>query len=1514
MTIKFGHLNGAFMKVLDKNIFCARFQFKVFFAMLVLAGFSATGFWLSSSLRKDEPDTSAAGSTQFVIQKTAVQTTGTEQYGDIPIHFEPNVGQIDDRVKFLSRGRGYEIFLTDSGASMRFGDMSNQTGETISKNIGMKIAGANADADIAGDGELAGKTNYLVGNDPANWKTGVANFAKVRYREIYTGIDAVFYGNQQKLEYDFVVQPNTDVDEITLEFDGADEIAIDEAGDLILTCGPNTLRQLRPVAYQEIDGQRQEVAVHYEIKGRDAGAASQKIGFQVDEYDHNRVLTIDPVLSYSTYLGGNSETLGTGIAVDANGSAYIAGYTTSTSGFPLVSPFQSQNPGGNAAFVTKLNSAGTAFVYSTYLTGIGLGNSAANSIAVDLSGNAYVSGISQSCNFPTTTGSFMPVVPNCGGNFKGFVVKLNASGNNLSFGTYLSSPDFLFNGDLTGIALDSSNNAYITGWTQTQSFPTTPGALKRTLAPNTQNAFVAKLNASGSSLVYSTFVGINTPIPNTDPFDRANAIAVDSAGSAYITGQTVSQNYPVTSTAFQTFPLSRQDAFVTKLNAGGTGLIYSTYLGGTGDEIGRAIAIDAGGNAYVTGSFDGTNGFPFTPNAFRNGAGENCCASVQNGFLTKINPSGTELVYSTSLGTERQAMSGTGVAVDNTGSVYVVGGQGLGAAYIVNAIQPVSQNNDAFILKMNPAGTALSYSTNLGGVNGNSIGAAIAIDASGAAYVTGSTIASNFPVSTGAAQATKPGGQSNSSFVAKIATLPTDCPAITINPQPIPAAVLGQNYSQRLTATGGTAPYSFSQAPGFGVNNLPAGLTLAADGTISGTPTNTNFRSYIVTVQAVDANGCVGIRTFNLVYAQTLPQLQVSVLGRSEILRGRDNVYTFVYTNNGDVDAYVVPIFVRFPNYFIWTPDFAVIQPAQLAGFPVVDYSQFPRDTPSGDDTIVSLVIPRIRARGTGQVSIKLRVPNVPQYANAQFSIRADIGSPLFDSFPMPTGTAELRPWSGDDRGSFNTCQGDTLLSAPDIADRPNISTACFQSLTNLLYDAIGLVPGANCATRVEVFGSNQGANLISTVVGAANGDSNAAGLLPNVLSGAGVVLLQCALGESPAGRVVAAVNTAVNAYSAFQACVPAGGGDTRNGRVVSSFDPNDKIGSTGVGMLRYLDGDNPLPYVIRFENLAAATAPAQEIVITDQLDVGRFDLATFSFGDLTIGDRRLTLLPNRRALNAEFDLRPGTNAIARISANLDMPTGLITWRFRAINPATGLPPDDPFAGILPPNTTPPRGEGSVTFTVRPRTNLVTGSEIRNRARIVFDANPPIDTPEWLNTIDISTPTSRVQLLPASGPAIFPVNWSGMDTGSGIGSFTIYVSDNGGPFMPFIINTTAPNGTFTGVGGHTYRFYSIARDAVGNQEPPKSAAEATTTVNLGSVSGRVLTPGGVGLRNAVVSMTDTNGLRRTATTSSFGVYQFDNVITGQSFTISVSSKRYRFAPQAIPINGTLTNVDFVGLE
>ena len=885
---------------------------------------------------------------------------------------------------------------------------------------------------------------------------------------------------------------------------------------------------------------------------------------------------------------------------------------------------------------------------------------------------------------------------------------------------------------------------------------------------------MTKLNAAGSALVYSTFVGAGVPFGGAFPQDKANAIAVDASGNAYITGVSVSNNYPVTSGAFQIFPGGSRDSFVTKLNPNGTALVYSTYLGGINDEIGTGIAVDATGNAYVTGNFEGTPNFPFTPNAFRNGAGEVCCGQFNNSFLTKLNPTGTALIYSTALGIGRNGMSAGGVAVGSDGSAYVIGGEGFNAAYSVNAVQPVSRNNDAYILKMNPAGTALAYSTYFGGGNGGSTGTAISIDTTGNAYVTGYTTASDIPITSGVPQSTKPGGQSYTAFVAKIGVQTNDCPAIEINPQPLPTAIFRQSYNQQLTAIGGTAPYIFGLAPNFGNNILPSGLTLAPDGTISGTPTTTNLGTYLVTVQAVAANGCIGIRTLQLVLVGGLqnsgsPDLYIRVVSRPIIRIGNEYTFFVLYKNRTNTDLTNVPLAVTVPDFVSIHPKFE--QPVQTVQ--------------QDGNTFIVFNLPRI---------------------------------------PATTGT-------------------DELLSLP---------------------------------ISVKVVDPNQAHHLFDLI----------------------------AYTFTPIPGNPRRVPPPPPPYG------PSGLTDPR-----TPNDPNDKSGPGEIGTAHYYTGDVALPYVVTFENIDTASLPAQDVVVNDQLDPNVFDLTTFRFNAISFGDKLVTPVTGVNQFTTDVDLRPAKQAIVRVNGNFNSTNGLITWRFNTLDPVTGLPPDDPLAGFLPPNHTSPEGQGTILFTVKARQGLLTGTQVRNMASIVFDVNAAINTPEWLNTIDNTKPTSSVQPLPPTSPKSFPVSWAGTDVGSGIASYTVFVSDNGTPFTPFLINTRLPNGIFTGQTGHTYGFYSIARDAVGNAEAAKTTAEVTTTDNgMVSVSGRVFTSDGRSLRNATVSIADSNGNRRIVTTSSFGFYQFDNVLSDQIYTFNVFSRLFRFAPRVLQVTDTLTNGDFVGIE
>jgi len=702
----------------------------------------------------------------------------SESYGKLPLQFEANRGQTHKDVRFLSRGPGYSLYLTAGEAVLvlskpdpdsKRGARSAQTrpdAPTQSVALRMSLVGAASKPLVSGLEAQPGKVNYFIGKDPAQWRTNVPTYAKVHYREVYPGIDLVYYGNPRQLEYDFVLAPGADPKKIVLGFKGADKLEIDAQGGLVLHAAGGDIRQHKPVIYQTIDGVRREIAGGYVRKGAD------RVGFEVAAYDTSQPLIIDPVLLYSTYLGGSGSggDTGNGIAVDADGNAYVTGYTTSLDFPTTLNAFQSVfAPASPNAFVTKLNPTGTGLVYSTYLGGSD--SDAARGIAVDANGSAYVTGSTRSNDFPTTAGAFQPTFTAPAGVGTAFVTKLDPSGSTLVYSTYLGGSGVY--GDFSsGIAVDSAGNAYVIGTTSSNDFPTA-AAFQPTLAGGSrfgaQNAFVTKLNSSGSALVYSTYLGgTSSRAP-----DSGYGIAVDVDGNAYVTGYTTSNNFPTTPGAFQpaiSGPYFSggipQDAFVTKFNPAGS-VVYSTYLGGSYDDSGVGIAVDAAGNAYVTGG-TGSSDFPTTAGVFQP-------AFSGGAFVTKLNPTGSALVYSTYLGGYSGAGS-SGIAVDGNGNAYVAGGTILSCGRYScvsdfpttpGAFQPTygGGNSDGFVTKFNPTGSALVYSSYLGGSGADHV-SGVALDPSGNAYVTGSTTSANFPTTVGAFQPI-PRGPGNA-FVTKI--------------------------------------------------------------------------------------------------------------------------------------------------------------------------------------------------------------------------------------------------------------------------------------------------------------------------------------------------------------------------------------------------------------------------------------------------------------------------------------------------------------------------------------------------------------------------------------------------------------------------------------------------------------------------------------------------------------------------------------------------------------------------
>ncbi|MDQ3135744.1 MAG: SBBP repeat-containing protein [Acidobacteriota bacterium] len=713
-----------------------------------------------------------------------------EAYGQLPLSFEENRGQADKSVNFLARGPGYTLALSATEAAFALSATSGRLPESGEESVSrrdqsmdraaasapatlrMNLVGANREANVAGSDAFAGKVNYLIGQDPAQWRTNITTFGRVRYTEIYPGIDLVYYGNQRQLEYDFVVAPGRDAGGIALEFAGADGVEIDkETGDLLLRVGENMIRQHKPESYQEIRGKRRKVESRYAMK------ANRRVGFEVGQYDRSATLIIDPVLVYSTYLGGSSSDLARAIAVDSSGNAYVTGYTTSTN-FPTANAFQAALKvtaggfGDRDVFVTKLNAAGTAFVYSTYLGGSG--GEEARGIAVDSSGNAYVAGFTSSTDFPTANS----IQATKGAtNEDAFVTKLNATGSALVYSTYLGGGESSEFGE--AIAVDASGNAYVTGSTFSDDFPTV-NPIQATFGGGSTDAFVTKINAAGTAIVYSTYLGGNGDAAISGVGgESGRGITADSSGNTYVTGEINSTNFPTANAIQATFGGGGADAFVTKINAAGSAFVYSTYLGGSAQDSGEGIKADASGTAYVAGFTVSTN-FP-TANALQgtNGGG-------QDAFVTKINAAGSALIYSTYLGGTGGEIA-FGIAVDASGSVYLGGSTGSSTTFpVANAIQCARNGGqDIFVTKFNQAGSALVYSTYLGG-SGADDGQGIAVDSSNNAYVTGSTTSTDFPT-LNPIQSTNGGGSPfGDAFVTKLNDALSPNPCATPNPTPTP--------------------------------------------------------------------------------------------------------------------------------------------------------------------------------------------------------------------------------------------------------------------------------------------------------------------------------------------------------------------------------------------------------------------------------------------------------------------------------------------------------------------------------------------------------------------------------------------------------------------------------------------------------------------------------------------------------------------------------------------------------
>ena len=699
--------------------------------------------------------------------------------GDLPLAFEANRGQTDPKVRFSSQGKGYSLFLTDSEAVLCLKkDESTARAEPVrapfqkrtqgSKTdvIRMQLIDALTDMRVSGTDPLPGKASYFIGNNPSQWRTNIPTYGKVRYENVYRGVDLVYYGNQHQLEYDFVLAPGANTRSIHLHFDGARRLRIDPEGNLVIAAMNGEISFHKPVAYQERMGGR------VLVDGRFALIANHTIGFTLGKYDHGEPLVIDPLLIYSTYLSGNTYTVANAVAVDSAGQAYVTG-ATAASNFPI-SAFITGNPLDDPAkegdsyycFVSKFNSSGSGLIFSTLVGGTSLSGVNCKSIAIDSAGEAYVAGFGSPNDFPTTAGAFQRSVQSIQ---TGFVFKLSSDGSSLIYSTLLGSThsdDNPADVQVNGLVIDTSGHAYVTGWTDALDFPTTVGGF----LPNSPNqpygtGFVTEVSPDGTGLVYSTYLGPTTINSNSGRGTVPHAIAVDSSGSAYIAGTASSPDFPTTPGAFQrSYGTPSDIAFVSKLNPSGGELVYSTLIGGSSESSALAISLDTSGNAYITGTTSDID-FPTSPGAYQQTKTEVANASF-GCFISKFNSKGSALVYSTYLEGPLApgAIAGdnecNAIAVNSTGDAFVAGySESTQFPVTSGAEQFVSPGDIAAIVSvLNPTASQLLYSTYLGGPTATpglealNVAQGLALGATGGVYVAGWTWSDTFPVTPGALQ------------------------------------------------------------------------------------------------------------------------------------------------------------------------------------------------------------------------------------------------------------------------------------------------------------------------------------------------------------------------------------------------------------------------------------------------------------------------------------------------------------------------------------------------------------------------------------------------------------------------------------------------------------------------------------------------------------------------------------------------------------------------------------------
>ncbi len=1349
----------------------------------------------------------------------------SEMMGRRTVAFLPNHGQAPKDVLWEAKGATFEAWFRADSFVLRSFSITKPAAKVIPASASPAVAGGPpvslsvaveeqtitlvggaATPSIEGLDPQAAKVSFFEGNDPHRWVRGLATYSRLRYRNVYPGVDLLFYGNQDKLEYDFVVLPGANPDRIRMRIDGAGAL-VNERGELVVS-GLRETSLHRPVLYQNVDRGKSLV------EGRFVSYGPNTVGFQFAGYDKSRPLVIDPTINllYSTYAGGVHNDEAWDMVLDRQGNIYLTGYSASQD-FPVTANALQTRRGAIGIYiynvvVMKFSPAGV-LLYSTFLGGSG--TALGQAIVVNPDGSVYVGGYTQAPDFPVTANAYQSTFG--GGGRDAFLAKISPDGSQLLYSTFLGGTA---NENIAKLLLNSDGSLWMGGGASGTGLPASANAFQR-VPHGTDNLFVAKAQFNGSGALQIpnlTFLGgSNQGEENYLYLD----LTADSAGNVYVGAATNSADFPVTANAYERpFPLSggcfnsatpNSVGTLTKFSPDLSQMLYSTVIGGHVEAQNGfpdcnqgvlTVHLDPQGNIWMVGT-TGMSDFPVTSNAISkklSGAGT---AGVDN-FVAELSADGTRLIYSTYLGGTLFDYGGHGVW-DANGNIWIIGtSQSTDFPVTANAMQPRNAGGyDVTLSELSPDGATLLYSTYFGGSADDNIEGQgrIRLDAAGNIYLASETGSKNFPVTSTAAQAAYANGSVSADLYDIFLTVLGSATVGTISP-----ANVGNAGDATITVTGAGFQNGGTCSLVMGGTTIQASTVhVSANGT-SMTCTFSLNGATAGNYDVVVANGAGSSVTKSsaLVVQQGLgPQVSVDIVGRPAIRVNTPSTFTLTVSNTGDANAYGVLVNIAYPSTATVTFNYAALPP--LPGGRTISYNGVSPTYTQGGTTNQILFLPVVPAGSITPYSFTL------------------IDSTLNDSVSLSASVAY---------SSSSVSGASSSLSAAFASPRTNASSsgpnalACFNDVVGVLASAFG-VPGC------------LGGSTISLLINGSLGGFD--GSLPNPLYNgsqfawwlAGNIIPNC-LGVIPV--VGQAAGAAYNAWQALGDC----GGQKYQKAIIKfvtqgAIDPNEKSGSMGdASTNHYVTTVKPISYSVGFENQPTASLPAAQVIVTDQLDASKLDLNTVTLGAISFGNTTINLPSGTNSYSTTVHI--SSSLSVRIQGSLDSATGLLKWTFTSIDPTTGLPPSDPTVGFLPPDTDGVKGQGTVIFSVMPKSGLTTGTQISNMATVVFDANAPINTPTWTNTIDATPPVSSVQALPTSeSQTAFTVSWSGSDVGSGIASYKVYVSDNGGPFTLWQSGVATTSATFTGQPGHTYGFYSIATDGAGNVQAAKASADTTTAIS-----------------------------------------------------------------------------------